>query len=151
MELKQKVRSSSDKLVVAEETNKKRQHARKRSMSTSALPKMIAASSGAAVASAPKLTDYVVASPSAVRRPDPVKPVKSAPTDGSCALYDFTGANEGELTCKAGDALVAKSENGDWILCELTGSGKVGWLPKSYVRKGKEAEAPKVKTPFDED
>lgn len=92
----------------------------------------------------------VVSSPSATRKPEPVaaapRPATAAvPAPVSRALYDFTGANEGELTCKAGDALTVKSENGDWVLCVLAEGGKLGWIPKSYVLIAK------TRTPFDDD
>ncbi len=147
-ELKQKVRMSAEKPAVAEETNKKRQHARKRSMSTSALPKMISATNAAASTSVAIPSAKDVASPAAVRRPEPAAVVAPKKPEGSRVLYDFTGVNEGELTCKAGDSIVAKSENGDWVLCVLTESGKQGWLPKSYCHIVKEVKA---KTPFDDE
>jgi hypothetical protein len=74
----------------------------------------------------------------------PPPPVVAVPRKGSYALYDFTGVNEGELTCKQNDSLEVQSENGDWLLCALVATGKQGWLPKTYVFR-----AP-ARNPFDD-
>jgi hypothetical protein len=140
-DLKTKVRNSSDKL--SETTKKRQQHARKRSMSTSSLPKFIATESETAPPTKSSGTKQPV-----VVNSCPVTPE----TKGPHALYEFVGVHYGELTCKAGDLLTTKSENGEWILCVLTETGKEGWLPKSYVSVVKEdVVRPSVKTPFDED
>ncbi len=158
-QLKKKMRESGNKPDVAEETSKKR-HQRKRSMSTSSLPKMIegefsmpsspkpTAKVAIPASTAVKLAATVEAAAPAtkvVSQPPAVVAAAPEPKKGSHALYDFVGVNEGELTCKQGDELTVKSENGEWLLCALVATGKQGWLPKSYCHRG----APK--NPFDDD
>ncbi len=154
------MRESGTKPDVAEETAKKR-HQRKRSMSTSALPKIIdgefaapsspktgarfAASTAKPSATVTETVAAASAAPVAAQPQPQPKAVVTEPKKGSYALYDFVGVNEGELTCKQGDELTVKSENADWLLCALVATGKQGWLPKSYCHRG----APK--NPFDDD
>ncbi len=148
----------------AEGSGKKRlQHARKRSMSTSSLPKFVdgdfappqsapaqqppksparlaergAPSTTVGLAPPPPLVAVATAARASSANVAPVARVSAAaaaapaPKKGSYALYDFTGVNEGELTCKQGDSLEVQSENGDWLLCAHVATGKQGWLPKS--------------------
>lgn len=130
--------------AVANVTQSKRRHMRQRSLSTTALPNSSKTSSGR--------TSEVVTIPSGTQSPAPepepaaeaavapcAEPPRAWPSAGcSCvALYDFHGANVGELSFRVGDCIVLKStQGGDWFLGYVASDpATVGWFPAvGYVR-----------------
>ena len=115
---------------------RRRQHARNRSLSTSALPNIVRADQQAlhkAPMGKPKQSPKVVHHSSS-SSPDIGAKTEQKDSNLYVALYKFQGANDSELSIEAGDEIIVKSENADWYLGVLAG-GKQGWFPKNYCRK----------------